>query len=99
MVRNLNFVKYCPETKVIDDAQESLFQAAKRSKMYSAIMKGLWFPYNQESCFIAWKRSYMRFLSLLCRRFSDSQESRFQASKRSNKYSAVMESVRSSDIH
>ena len=90
MVRNLEFCEVLSRNSVIDDAQESRFQAAKRSEMCSAVMIGLWFPYNHETSFYAWQRSHMGCSSLLYGRFADSQESRFQASKRSNMISAVL---------
>ena len=62
-------------------------------------MKGLRHADTQESCIEAWKRSHMDCAALLRGRFADSQESRFQDSKRSNMGSAVMEIVRSADIH
>ena len=80
------------------DAQESRFQAAKRSEMCSAVMNGLIFANTQESCFETWKCSYMRCSALLCCRFDVSQESCFQASKRSNMGSSVLQGGPSADF-
>ena len=50
----------CPPASVsFADAQESLFQVAKRSNVGSTIMKGLRFADSQESRFQASKRSNM----------------------------------------
>ena len=65
------------------DAQETRIQAANRSNVSCAVMKGLRFAESQESRFQASKRSDMCSALLLVGRFADIQEFCFQAAKRS----------------
>ena len=66
------------------DAQESRFQAAKSSEIYTDVPQGGWFVDAQESRIQNAKRSDMSIAVMKILRFADNQESCFEAWKRSH---------------
>ena len=71
------------------DAQESRFQAGRRSDFGIVVMKGLLFADTQETCLESWKSSHTGCAALLCRQFADDQVSCIHAANHSKMGNAV----------
>ncbi len=95
----LKYGQCCPAMNWNCCAQESRFQATKRSVICSTVIKGPRFGGPHKQCFEAWKCSHIDCSALLFGGFANSQESRFQDSKRSNMCCAALGSDCSADIY